>query len=275
MCVTIQENLVVAIELLEGFVNAENILASMKEQREKVLVDLLIDCYYKFGELCHFQELFEESIPYFGKVTELCATIGKGSFVNMKTLATAFFQIGSSYTQLKKQVEAGLNYKNALDMLKIVITSEYKQIVPTFDSKTVTNEWLIQPSIFDNDELRGLRGFYIDILERIEESTQNQEIDKKLEEIRKEEKEQHVAVDENFGKVQPNADQFKMIQVKSKLGEKRTYNQAKQEQKEVEPTPKEESPEDSLKRRKLADGVGIPVEQGNNSDKENTSKNTL
>ena len=225
MCVDIQENLVACIEMIDSFCNSETQLASMKEQREKILADLHIDVYYKFGELCHFQELYEESIPYFSKVTELCATVGKGSRANMKTSATAFFEVGSSYSQLKKSQDATKNYKLALEILKKLICLEYNQIGKNYDSNTVSNEIILQPSIFDNEELKDLKGFFAEILARIDDTVVEEQISKQLEQMKAQETEQQVKVDENFGKFQPNAAEFKPIVAKSKITQKRTYNE--------------------------------------------------
>ena len=73
LCIDIQENLVACIEVVQNFLNTENQLEASKKARENVLNDLLIDAFYKLGELCFFQELYEPSIPYYGRVTELCS----------------------------------------------------------------------------------------------------------------------------------------------------------------------------------------------------------
>ena len=157
ICIDIQENLAACIELVLGFLNTENQLEASKLQREEALTDLLIDAYYKLGELCFFQELYEPAIPYYGRVTELCTKNGKTKPENTRILASAFFQIGSAYQNLQKRAEAEYNYTKGAEVFKFIIIYESKQVGKEIDPEAVTFEQLVQPSIFDNEGLKDLK----------------------------------------------------------------------------------------------------------------------
>lgn len=157
ICIDIQENLAACIELVLGFLNTENQLEASKLQREEALTDLLIDAYYKLGELCFFQELYEPAIPYYGRVTELCTKNGKTKPENTRILASAFFQIGSAYQNMQKRAEAEYNYTKGAEVFKFIIIYESKQVGKEIDPEAVTFEQLVQPSIFDNEGLKDLK----------------------------------------------------------------------------------------------------------------------
>ena len=204
----------------------------------------------------------------------------------MRISASAFFQIASAYSHIKKPNEAEYNYRQASQVFKAIIIFESKSVGKEIDANTITFEQLVQPSIFDNEDLKDLKEQLKEILERIEDMSQEDQSAKQIEKIKQQEKEQLV-VDANFGKPMPNADQFKMMTFKSKIGEKRPYNQMLSEQKTDDPasTPLINDAE-SLKRKNLGDGsfstgslstkgIAVVEAESNSSDKENTSKNTI
>ena len=71
--------------------------------------------------------------------------------------------------------------------------------------ESVTNEKLVQPSIFDNETIKDLKGILQDVVLKIQETQDQEKINQEVQRIKQQDG-QEVEVDANFGKPMANAD---------------------------------------------------------------------
>jgi endonuclease III-like uncharacterized protein len=105
----------------------------------------------------------------------------------------------------KKYTEAKFNFEEAVKVIRELLMRRLREIGKVFESTEVTVKTLVEPSVFDNDEIKNLKALLWDMYEKSQEVEQIAQDERKLEEMKKEEGEQ-VKVDPNFGKAQANAE---------------------------------------------------------------------
>ncbi len=79
----------------------------------------------------------------------------------------------------------------------------------------------MQPSIFDTEKIKELKQILSEMVEKLQETREQEKINAEIQEIKKKEGEE-VQVDENFGKPMQNAAEFKDMTATIKIGKKRT-----------------------------------------------------
>lgn len=167
--------------------------------------------------MSRFKEDFPESINFQRSAVELCLEFFKG---NERIMASTLYTIGCSYQQISNNAEAAKAFAESLKVLReylITVLAENQQAVPA----DITDEKLLQPSIFDSERVKDLKGILSDVMLKLQETLEQDKINVELAEIKRAEGEE-VQVDANFGKAMANADQFKDMTCTIKIGKKRT-----------------------------------------------------
>lgn len=94
------------------------------------------------------------------KVLLLCEKYKEG---NERNLASAYFSIGICNGLIRKNMEAKKAFEDASLIYKDLIIKKLKILGQEIDDN-VTSEKLIEPSIFDDDDVKGLKLCYKDML---------------------------------------------------------------------------------------------------------------
>ncbi len=154
--------------------------------------------------------------------------------------------------QLKQPESAKEAFKKAVEVIRTCVLMELKKNGSQQPDNKVTNEELVQPSVFDNDNLKELKALLQTLLENVLETNESKQMEEQIQKMKERDEGENVKVDENFGKVQPNADQFKDVTLSVKVGKKRTHNEMIQEQ---NPTAKATEGDENLKRKKFEEAT--------------------
>jgi tetratricopeptide (TPR) repeat protein len=127
----------------------------------------LIDCYNRNGELFQYKEQFQEAITSFNKVVDLCAEDMHSE--NRRIMSSALYSIGYCHQQLNQNEEAKQSFLKAVEVMRTSLIIEINKTGKQMDN-SVTNEVLIQPSIFDTDYIKDMKEVLADILFRVQET---------------------------------------------------------------------------------------------------------
>jgi|LauGreDrversion4_2_1035121.scaffolds.fasta_scaffold475858_2 hypothetical protein len=102
-----------------------------------------------------FREDIGGAVEQFSYAVDLCKEFPLG---NERSMASTLFTIGCCLQQVQKSAEAGDAFLKSVEPLRKAIANEMShnnQSLENFDS--ISNDKLVQPSIFDNDTIKELK----------------------------------------------------------------------------------------------------------------------
>ena len=123
----------------------------MTPPAKQVVSDLLIDSYIRYGDITLFREQIPVSIELYRKAVDLCREQRDG---NERMLSSTLYTIGCCYQQVNDNAEAAKAFQESLDILRAFIKEQLKL------ASEMTDERLVQPSIFDTEEVKDLKGVF-------------------------------------------------------------------------------------------------------------------
>jgi endonuclease III-like uncharacterized protein len=69
----------------------------------------------------------------------------------------------------KKYTEAKFNFEEAVKVIRELLMRRLREIGKVFESTEVTVKTLVEPSVFDNDEIKNLKALLWDMYEKSQE----------------------------------------------------------------------------------------------------------
>ena len=153
------EHLSLALQIVEDFVNSDQTVSAAKDRRKYVCRNLLIDTLATRAEIEMFKEQFQDSIADYMRVIELCKTYKEG---NERSLASAFYCIGMANSLMARVTEAKEAYEKAQSIYRDLLITKLRQQGKDV-SDDITYERLVEPSIFDNEDVKELKRLYKDM----------------------------------------------------------------------------------------------------------------
>ena len=170
------ENLLASIQVAEDFISSG--LSGGANQRKAVFSNLLIDAYSRLGDITLFKEDILGAIESFKKAVEMCREFSQG---NERVLASTLFTIGCCFQQVQNNSEAAKAFTESIDALRSALfikMAANKQ--PVNDPSEISTEALLKPSIFDSDEIKDLRAFLQDMVDKLQETREQERINAEL-----------------------------------------------------------------------------------------------
>ena len=123
-----------------------------------------------------FKEDIQGAIDSYKKAVDYCQQFILG---NERLLASTYFTIGCCYQQIQNNAEAGTHFELAVDAFRACLIKKLNENNQPTDP-TTSNEKLVQPSIFDIDEIKELKDFLKELLEKLLETQQQEKINQQL-----------------------------------------------------------------------------------------------
>lgn len=193
-------------QILNDFVNGQLLTSSnwSSEQtaaRTKLVSNLMIDSIIRRAEYAKFYQDLDSSIQDFTMVIKICKEYPEG---NERVLGSAYYNLGKIYLEQNKRDEAMEKFKDVLNVLKGCLFEKLKKNGQTEIDSNIDLTDLVKPSIFDDEKIQELKSSLIDVHEDILECQQLDEIQPKLDQMKKEAQENadngvDTSVPEGFG----------------------------------------------------------------------------
>lgn len=150
------------LQIIEDFVKSdEKVPEADREKRQKTILYVQIDALNRRAELSQFIGDLQFAIEDFTKVVDLCK---KYPEKNERLLASALYNIGKSQLILQKNSEANESFKESMKALRANL---FKLTKKEDKDEEVTE--LIKPSIFDDDEIKVIKQFLVEVQEHIKD----------------------------------------------------------------------------------------------------------
>ena len=131
----------------------------------------MIDTYIRLGDITLFKEEITEAIDSYKKAAELCKEFSAG---NERILASTLFTIGCCFEQIQNYTEAGRAFSESIDALRSALFIKLAANNQPVADQSVPTENLLRPSIFDSDEIKDIRAFLQDVVEKLKETKEQE-----------------------------------------------------------------------------------------------------
>lgn len=201
----------------------------------------MIDCILRRGEYAKFYNDIETAKQDYLEAIEICKEFIVG---NERTLGSAYFQLGSLFLDCQQREQAQVYLKEAERVQKDYLVRTIKQKGQNFElnANDITSEKLVEPSIYDDDDIKNLKLILKDICEFIKEcvdmATMQPELEKLKAEAAKKKAElgQDVDVPASFSEVPADAATYATVKVKLKPKKRNLEEAQKSEDKPEQPS---------------------------------------